>query len=107
MGITKRMLSPSTRQLGDVGQLQQHFLAGRQVADAGLEHIRPFFVEQKRSIPALHRIVVAAEGLLALFHFADDQPTVDHRLEPADRRPLVQWEYIDRFDRLDSRLTNR
>ena len=86
------------RQLSDVGDLQQDFLARGQVPDARLEDIGPLLVEQERAISSFNRIVVGTERVLALFDFPDDERAVDDGFEAADRRALFEREEVDRLD---------
>ena len=86
-------------QLADIGDLQQHFLARRQVADARLEDIRPLLVEQVCAMARLHPVVVLREGRLAFHRLTDDQRAVDQSFETADGRALVEREHVHRLDR--------
>ena len=58
------------RELRHIGQPQEDVLAGRQVAYACLEDVRPFLVEQVCAMTLLDRFVIRPECGLSFLHSA-------------------------------------
>ena len=72
---------------------------GQEVADVRGEHVRPLLLEQGATVAGADRVVVTAEGLLALVDLTDEVAAVHRHGEARDRAACGERERVDGLDR--------